>query len=308
MNLYHTGLSELYKEIETLGDPLTGISDRIDFERIRPILSDLYVNDTEKGGRPNYDPVLMVKILLLQQWYNLSDPQIEREIRDRISFMNFLGYPEELPDRNTIWYFRERLSKTGKDRLVFNEIRDQIMAKRIRIKKGNMQDASFIEADKGEYGKPRGDDAKTRRSKDGSSATKNNEKHFGYKAHTLVNEIKIIEKLSVTPANVHDSMIDLSIPGIVCYRDKGYFGSECKGINATMDRSMRGHPLPVKSIRRNLRISRVRSMVEHPYAFFKGMFHFFHVMVTTVQRVRVKTYFTAMCYNLVRARFLDRTA
>ena len=65
MNLYHTGLSELYKEIETLGDPLTGISDRIDFERIRPILSDLFTNDTDKGGRPNYDPILMVKILLL---------------------------------------------------------------------------------------------------------------------------------------------------------------------------------------------------------------------------------------------------
>ncbi len=308
MNLYHTGLSELYKEIETLGDPLTGISDRIDFEKIRPILSDLYENDTEKGGRPNYDPILMVKILLLQQWYNLSDPQVEREIRDRISFLNFLGYPEKLPDRNTIWYFRERLSKTGKDRLVFNEIRDQIMAKRIRIKKGNMQDASFIEADKGEYGKPRGDDANTRRSKDGSSATKNNEHHFGYKAHTLVNEIKIIEKLSVTPANVHDSQIDLSLPGIICYRDKGYFGSECRGINGTMDRSVRGHSLPMKSIRRNLRISRIRSMVEHPYAFFKRMFRFGHVMVTTVQRVRVKTYFTAICYNLVRSRFLDRTA
>ena len=138
MNLYHTGLSELYMEIEALGDPLTGISDRIDFERIRPILSDLFTNDTEKGGRPNYDPVLMVKILLLQQWYNLSDPQIEREIRDRISFMNFLDYPEKLPDRNTIWYFRARLSKTGKDRLVFNEIRDQIMARHIRIKPGTM--------------------------------------------------------------------------------------------------------------------------------------------------------------------------
>jgi IS5 family transposase len=274
MNHYHTGLSELYKEIETLGDPLTCISDRIDFEKIRPILSDLYENDTEKGGRPSYDPILMVKILLLQQWYNLSDPQVEREIRDRISFLNFLGYPEKLPDRNTICYFRERLSKTGKDRLVFNEIRDQIMAKRIRIKKGNMQDASFIEADKGEYGKPRGDDANTRRSKDGSSATKNNEHHFGYKAHTLVNEIKIIEKLSVTPANVHDSQIDLSLPGIICYRDKGYFGSDCKGINGTMDRSVRGHSLPMKSIRRNLRISRIRSMVEHPYAFFKRMFRF----------------------------------
>ena len=81
------------------------------------------------------------------------------------------------------------------------------MAKRIRIKKGTMQDASFIEADKGEYGKPMEYDTKIRRSRDGSSATKNNMKHFGYKAHTPVNEIKIIEKLSVTPANVHDSKI-----------------------------------------------------------------------------------------------------
>ena len=111
-----------------------------------------------------------------------------------------------------------------------------------------------------------------------------------------MNEIRIVEKLSETPANVHD------------YRDKGYFRSECKGINGTMDRSVRGHPLPVKSIRRNLRIPRIRSSVEHPYAFFKGTFHFFHVMVTTVKRMRVKTYFTAVCYNPVRARFLDRTA
>jgi IS5 family transposase len=75
-----------------------------------------------------------------------------------------------------------------------------------------------------------------------------------------------------------------------------------------MDRSVKGHPLPIKSILRTLRISRIRSAVEHPYAFFKSMFHFFHVMVTTVQRVIVKTYFTAICYNLVRSRFLDRTA
>ncbi|MCL4480684.1 MAG: hypothetical protein M1113_04285 [Candidatus Thermoplasmatota archaeon] len=75
-----------------------------------------------------------------------------------------------------------------------------------------------------------------------------------------------------------------------------------------MDRSVTGSSLPVKSIRRNIRISRIRSLVEPHYAFFKRMFPFGHVMVTTVQRVRVKTYFTAMCYNLVRARFLDRIA
>ena len=65
-----------------------------------------------------------------------------------------------------------------------------------------------------------GGDANTRRSKDGASATKNHEHHFGYKARKLVNKIKIIEKLSITPDNVHDSKIGLSILGIICYRDK----------------------------------------------------------------------------------------
>ncbi len=46
MNFCHTGLSELYKKIEALGDPLSGIGESIDFERIRPILFDLYENVT----------------------------------------------------------------------------------------------------------------------------------------------------------------------------------------------------------------------------------------------------------------------
>ncbi len=67
-----------------------------------------------------------------------------------------------------------------------------------------------------------------------------------------------------------------------------------------MDRSLRGHALPIKSIRRNMRISGIRSLVEHPYAFMKKMSGFIHTMVTTVCRVRVKIHFTAICYNLMR--------
>jgi IS5 family transposase len=183
-----------------------------------------------------------------------------------------LREPDKFPYRNTIWYFRERLSKTGKDRLVLNETKDQIMAKRIRIKKGTIQGASFIESYRNEHGDPRDKDANTRRSKDGAFATKNHSHHYVYKKHKLINEIEIIEKLSVTPANVHDPMIDLSIPGIVYYRDTGYFGSECKRISGTMDRTVRNHNIPVKRICRNLRISRIRTMVEHQYAFMKRMF------------------------------------
>ena len=67
MNLLQSNFPEWYNEIAALGDPLIGISDSIDFEDIRPILSFLFTNDTENGGRPNYDPIFVVEALLFQQ-------------------------------------------------------------------------------------------------------------------------------------------------------------------------------------------------------------------------------------------------
>jgi transposase, IS5 family len=64
----------------------------IDWEKFRSIEDGLYDNKTEKGGRPNIDFVLMIKILVLQHWYNLSDQKMERELVNNLSFMNFLGY------------------------------------------------------------------------------------------------------------------------------------------------------------------------------------------------------------------------
>jgi len=86
---------------------LLQISDLIDWAPIRNILDGMYKNKTEKGGRPNCDVIVMFKILILQQWYGLSDLEVERQIADRLSFMEFLGYPDPFPDFRTIWLFRE---------------------------------------------------------------------------------------------------------------------------------------------------------------------------------------------------------
>lgn len=79
----------------------------------------MYDNKSEKGGRPNCDVILMFKILIIQQWYGLSDLEVERQMADRISFMSFLGFPNPFPDSRTIWLFRERMAKTGKDEVVW---------------------------------------------------------------------------------------------------------------------------------------------------------------------------------------------
>ncbi len=117
------------------------------------MLADLYRNDTELGGRPNNDPVLMVKILFLQSTYNLVDEAKEKEIHNRIDFMNFLGYPDRVPDSRTIWLFRERLSSTGKDKRIWSMIWEQFESRGVTVKKGVDQEASFIETDPGKHGK-----------------------------------------------------------------------------------------------------------------------------------------------------------
>ena len=69
----------------------------------------MYKNKTRHGGRPNIDIVIMVKLLVLQHWFGLSDPELERQVADRISFRIFLGTTEVVPDFSTVWLFRERL-------------------------------------------------------------------------------------------------------------------------------------------------------------------------------------------------------
>ena len=98
---------------------LSQISDLIDWEPFRLILEEMYDNKSERGGRPNYDVILMFKILVLQQWYGLSDLEVERQMADRISFMSFLGFPGQFPDSRTIWLFKERMAETGKKEVVW---------------------------------------------------------------------------------------------------------------------------------------------------------------------------------------------
>jgi len=83
----------------------------------------------------------MVNLLVLQAWHGLSDPELERQVVDRISFMKFLGIPETIPDYTTVWYFRERLAKAGKDGEIWDELQRQLDVNNMKVKEGVMQDA-----------------------------------------------------------------------------------------------------------------------------------------------------------------------
>jgi len=161
------------------------------------------------------------------------------------------------------------------------------------VRKGVVQDATFITADSGhaKTDTPRGDEAKTRRSANGTWAKKNNKTSFGYKVHTKVDtDFGLIRELETTTASVHDSQIDLSNEGEVAYRDKGYQGAGCRGYSATMKRGARDHHIGICDTLRNRRINKKRATGERHNA-IKDVFTAGHVQLTTVVRVNVNMTF-----------------
>ena len=119
-------------------------------------------------------------------------------------------------------------------------------------------------------------------------------------------DLPLVREFVITTASVHDSRVDLSVPGIPCYRDRGYQGAPCRGINATMERASRNTALTSEQVRRNLRISRKRTPGERPYSVIKRTQNGGHTLVTMVRRVRAKMTFVNMAYNLSTVVHLKR--
>lgn len=273
MSFVQFGMRESYKKVEGLGDRLKLMREVIDWVRFRPLVASVFRDSKEVGGRPHSDEVLVVKAMVLQSCYNLSDPELEFQIHDRLSFRNFLSFPESIPDFTTIWKIRERLKNAGVDKLIWKELQKQLNEKGYKIRKGVIQDATFIEADLGRKRYYKEKRAKKKGEKiiytkkqeshidqDASFAIKHGQVHYGYKNHIKMDASHhLIRDYEVTTASLHDSEVDLVKKGdMAAYRDKGYQGKELKAegvINKTMKRAGRGKKLTKKELKRNKAIS-----------------------------------------------------
>ena len=101
-----------------------------------------------KGGRPPFDPVLKVRMLVLQSLHGLSLEQTEFLVRDRLSWMRFcrLGPEDRVPDANTLWDFREALIAAGALEELFARLDRAITAAGYLPRGGQIVDASLVAA------------------------------------------------------------------------------------------------------------------------------------------------------------------
>jgi transposase, IS5 family len=310
-------LEEQYQKVKGLGDRLELMKHQIDWRPFVPLVKSVFHDNKEKGGRPHTDELVVVRSMLLQGWYNLSDQELEFQCYDRLSFRNFLGFPEKIPDFTTIWKIRDRLEETGMDTFIMAELQKQLDKKGLKVEKGMIQDAAFIEADLGKkrYWKEKNakkkdetitysEKQRQHMDKDGSFSVKHGQVHYGYKSHIKMDiDHHLVRDITVTTASVHDSEIDLATPQDVIYRDRGYTGKETKAKgNGSMKR---GNLTPHEKLR-NKRISKKRAPGERPFSVVKRVFHGERTQVKTLGRVRVKETFKYFAYDLYQLVTLER--
>jgi len=306
---------------------LTEIDKIVKWDRLVELMSVIDKTDKHIGGRPRKETLMMTKILFIQHLYNLSDPELEDQLNDRLSFQRFagIGFDMKVPDYSTIWRFKEALIKHKLFRKIFDLILDDLKLRGLILKKGTIVDATIIQS----YNRPLSEKKREELQKnpsrmfgidmDAKSTKKNGKYHYGYKGHIGTDvKSKLIRRASFTSANVHDSqeMVDLisgdeqSIFGDKAYfSDKGKHEYREKGIfYGILNKGKRGHKLSGKQIRQNKRHSSIRSQVEHPFAYMKRILNYKYAKARNLARNELRFMMNCIVYNLLRGSYLIKKA
>ena len=317
-------------KIDKLGDKLESINKAFHWEMFRPVIDEAFVDENKRHtGRPPYDRLMMFKIIVLQQLYNLSDDSMEYCLNDRLTFMRFVGLTTSstIPDAKTIWLFKETLRKAGTDLKLFEMFNKYLEATGYITHKGTIVDATFVEAPRQHNNKAENDSIKkgevpedwqkpenaaklAQKDTDARWAKKNEEVHYGYKDHVAVDEeSKLIKDFEVTDAAVHDSnvctqFIDSKDGSF--YADGAYDSAEIASqIPSTMENKIckkgrRNHPLTEQEKEENRIKSKTRCRVEHVFGTMERQLGGIRRRTIGIARAKFNICMKNFVYNLTR--------
>ena len=268
-----------------------------------------------RRGRKSYPPLLMLKALLLAQWYQLSDPELEEALSDRLSFRRFvgLGLEEGTPDETTLLRFRHALGRNNRDRRVFEEINRQLDGHGLVLRQGTLLDATLVKAQPkppapGIPGTP----AAKPVDPDANFSRQGGPWHYGYKAHLAVDQGSwLVREAKLTPAKVFESEVaDELIQGDeqAVYADKAYEHKarrkrlKAQGIkDRIMHRSHKNQrALPHWQQRRNALIRPIRRKVERVFGTLKRSYGYTRMRYCGLARNTTQLLLLCVALNLRR--------
>ena len=298
---------------ETLGqnERLERIAAAMDWERLGQVVAGIYASGE---GRPSYPPLLMVKVLLLEQWYNLSDVQMEEALGDRLSFRRFvgLGLQDDTPDHSTISRFRKELAERGLSERLFAELQAQLEEQGLLVKSGTLLDATLVEAQVRRPSPDAGLGTQSEHDADADWTRSGGARraHFGYKLHVGMDwGSGLVRRAELTPAKVAESAVaDRLVCGdeLAVYGDRAYESKrrrawlKSQGIDdCIMHRSHKNQSgLPTWQQERNAAIRPVRALVEKVFGTLKRSYGYWRVRYRGLERNAVEMWLKLLAYNL----------
>jgi IS5 family transposase len=191
-------------------------------EIVRP-----YYFEGKKGRKPQ-EIERMLRMLLLQTWFNLSDEGVEDAIYDSYAMKQFTkidyGQGEQVPDATTLCKFRKLLSKNGLQEAMFAQITEMLTAQGKMMHGGTIVDATIVEAPSSSKNERKKPDPEMH------SVKKNTRWYFGLRAHIGTDAgTGYVHHLSITAANVAEVKVApelLREDDEVVYGDAGYLKME----------------------------------------------------------------------------------
>jgi len=279
-----------------------------------------YVQDPTRPGQRPIDPVVMIKSMMLQKWFALSDPQIEEQLKDRISFRRFVGLAQDdaTPDETSFVRFRARLREAKLDETIFAAILSHLDKRGLLVKRGTVVDATIIEQARGKKtGEKDGDgNAITTRDADAGFTKKHGQSYHGYKLHAAVDQgSAIITDTITSSARDHDSRY---IDELIEDEKRAVFADSAYSDHDRRERLEKRRVLPgiiYKRVRGqkelsafqkkfNKLVAKVRAVGEHPFAWMKKLMNFRRCRYRGLRRNDFDFTLTAAAYNLKRAASL----
>ena len=308
---------------------LDAVGKIIDWEPIEKRLNNFLRRS--KSGPPSYPALCMFKALLLQSWYNLSDPQTEDALADRASFNKFAGFSldHDVPDETTICRFRNTAAPVL-DKL-FDLINLQLTAKGFIIKQGAIIDASIVESSRRTRKSEEviiGDvndeelnkvDIKYSDDADASWTVKAGEPHYGYKITVVTdsghNFILSCDNMAANKADISQfvSVVESAkLPAeAMVYADKGYssassrqFLSEHNLSDGILDKAHRNRPLSKEQRQRNRGLSRVRGRIEAVFGTLKNTYGMHRMRYLGLTKGKTELLLKSISFNLKKACLL----
>jgi IS5 family transposase len=333
-------LSDRYASLDAKKDPLVEIDAVVPWEEFRPALERVWrkpdADRKSRAGRKPLDAVLMFKTLVLSALYNLSDDQIEYQVRDRLSFMRFLGLGlgDRVPDAKTVWLYRDVLAQAGQVEELFRQFDGHLARQGYIARGGQILDASIVPVQrnhntrdenaaikKGEVPEDWENKPAKRCQKDLDArwTKKHGKSHYGYKNHINVDrKHKLVRRYHVSDAAQHDSqavdhLLMRGNTGSGVWADAAYRSEEMEAkLRARQLKShihqkgKRGKPLTEQAKGSNRTKSTVRVRVEHIFGAQANDMGGTLVRTVGLVRAKAKIGMKNLAYNMRRLGQLRR--